>query len=80
MCYISLEKFHRILNSLKIKEYNNVCENGSPLTSKQRRMKFIKRAFVFFGLVWCVFMIISRILKKRKEDKLEKENKQIKKQ
>ena len=67
---------------IKIKEFINVCEHGSPLTSKQRRMKFIKKAFVFFGMVWCIFMVISRIIKKRKEDRekreLEEQKKEIK--
>jgi large-conductance mechanosensitive channel len=42
-------------------------------------MKFIKKAFVFFGLVWCCFMVVSRILKKRKEDReAEEKKKEIK--
>lgn len=72
---MSLELFQHKLNKMKIKEFTNMCENGSPLTSKQKRMKFIKRAFVFFGFVWCFFMIVSRVMKRMKENKKKLEDK-----
>ena len=48
------------------------------MNARQQKMRFMKRAFIFFGIVWCVFLIISRILKHMKGDKKDKSKKEVK--
>ena len=83
-CLCRFDLFQREFTKLAIQEFPLICEKGAKVTGKKAKIKFMKKAFFFFGIIWCVILVGMKVLnawdKKKEKAKAEQKEKEKEKE